>query len=322
MLFCFIFTSDRLYFAMTKFVFGPVPSRRLGFSLGVDIVSPKHCCFDCIYCQIGRTTNNEIVRKSFFDPFEIVEEIAEQISKTDQIDYITFSGSGEPTLNSDLGTIINEVKKITKIPVAVITNGALLYQEEVRRDLMSADVVLPSLDAVSEDIFRYVNRPHSFLEIDSIIRGLKLFRSEYGGKIWLEIMLIKDVNDDEEELQKFKEVISDIKVDKIQINTVTRPPTEESPGKLTKMELERICKFFEGPCEIICTFEKSVKKGDEDNWSERVLGILRRRSLTLDDIVKITGVSFHKAKSRLKALENEGKIKSYSFDDNIFYMKL
>ncbi len=113
-----------------------------------------------------------------------------------------------------------------------------------------------------------------------------------------------------------------LKVDKIQINTVTRPPTEESPGKLTKMELERICKFFEGPCEIICTFEKSVKKGDEENWSEKVLGILRRRSLTLDDIVKITGVSFHKAKSRLKALENEGKIKSYSFDDNIFYMKL
>lgn len=322
MLFCFIFAWDRLYFFMTQFVFGPVPSRRLGFSLGVDIVPPKHCCFDCIYCQIGRTTNNEIIRKSFFDPHEVIEEIIEQVSKSEQVDYITFSGSGEPTLNSDLGTIINGVKKATNIPVAVITNGALLYQEEVRRDLMSADVVLPSLDAVSEDMFRYVNRPHSFLEIDSIIRGLKLFRSEYQGKIWLEIMFIKDVNDDEEELKKFKEIVSELKVDKIQINTVTRPPTEESTGKLTKAELEKICKLFEGPCEIICTFEKSVKKSDEDNWSGRVLEILKRRSLTLDDIVKITGVSFFKAKSRLKVLENEGHIKSYIFDDNIFYMKL
>ncbi len=307
---------------MAKFVFGPVPSRRLGFSLGVDIIPSKYCCFDCIYCQIGKTTNKEITRKSFFDPYKIIDEVIEKVKKTSHIDYISFSGSGEPTLNVDIGIMIEEIKKITKIPISVITNGALLYQDDVRKDLMLADIVLPSLDAVSEDIFRYVNRPHSALEPDTIIRGLKRFRNEYRGKLWLEIMLIKDVNDDKEELKRFKETISDLHVDRIQINTVTRPPTEESAGRLTKGELEKACRFLGKPCEIICTFEKSIKQVDEENWSQQVLDILKRRSLTLDDIVKITGVSFYKAKGRLKILENEGLIKSYVFDDNIFYMTL
>ena len=170
---------------MAKFVFGPVPSRRLGFSLGVDIIPSKYCCFDCIYCQIGKTTNKEITRKSFFDPYKIIDEVIEKVKKTSHIDYISFSGSGEPTLNADIGIMIEEIKKITKIPISVITNGALLYQDDVRKDLMLADIVLPSLDAVSEDIFRYVNRPHSALEPDTIIRGLKRFsalvRAEAGG---------------------------------------------------------------------------------------------------------------------------------------------
>ena len=312
---------------MAKFVFGPVPSRRLGFSLGVDIIPSKYCCFDCIYCQIGKTTNKEVSRKSFFDPYKIVEEVIDKVRKTEHVDYITFSGSGEPTLNSDLGAMIEEIKKITDIPVSVITNGALLYQDDVRKDLMAADVVLPSLDAVSEDIFRYVNRPHSLIDINTIIRGLKWFRSEYKGKIWLEIMLIKDVNDDKEELKRFKEIVSELNVDRVQLNTVTRPPTDEATGRLTKSELGEVCKFFGVPCEIICTFEKSVseksvKKLDEEDWSQKVLEILKRRSLTLDDVVKITGVSFYKAKDRLKMLENERLIKSYVFDNNIFYMRV
>ena len=306
---------------MAKYVFGPVPSRRLGFSLGVDIIPAKYCCFDCIYCQIGKTTNVEMTRKSFIDPYKIIDEIIDTVNKTEHIDYITFSGSGEPTLNSDLGTMIEEVKKTTDIPVSVITNGALLYLDDVRKDLMLADVVLPSLDAVSEDIFRYINRPHSLIEIDTIIRGLKLLRNEYQGKIWLEVMLIKDVNDTREELKKLKEIVSELNVDKLQLNTVTRPPTEETTGRLTKDDLEKICEYLGEPCEIICNFEKSVKKHNKEDWSQKILEILQRRSLTLDDIVKITGISFNKAKSRLKILENEGQIKSYFFDDNIFYMK-
>lgn len=306
---------------MAKYVFGPVPSRRLGFSLGVDIIPAKYCSFDCIYCQIGKTTNVETVRKSFVDPYKIIDEIIDAVNKTEHIDSITFSGSGEPTLNSDLGIMIKEVKKTTAIPVSVITNGSLLYLDDVRKDLMHADIVLPSLDAVSEDIFRYINRPHSLIEIDTIIRGLKLFRNQYNGRIWLEVMLIKDVNDSREELEKLKIIVSEINVDKLQLNTVTRPPNEETTGRLTMDDLEKIREYLGEPSEIICGFEKSVKKDNKEDWSQNILGILQRRSLTLDDIVRITGISFNKAKNRLKVLESEGKIKSYFFDDNIFYMK-
>jgi wyosine [tRNA(Phe)-imidazoG37] synthetase (radical SAM superfamily) len=306
---------------MAQYIFGPVPSRRLGFSLGVDIIPAKYCSFDCIYCQIGKTTNVEIARKSFTDPYTIIDEIIDAVNKTERIDYITFSGSGEPTLNSDLGTMIKEVKKTTDIPVAVITNGALLYLDDVRKDLLLADVILPSLDAVSEDVFRYINRPHSLIDIETIIRGLKLLRNEYQGKIWLEVMLIKDVNDTREELGKLKKIVSELNVDKLQLNTVTRPPNEETTGGLTRDNLEKICEYLGKPAEIICSFEKSVKKDTKEDWSQNIMEILQRRSLTLDDIIKITGISFNKAKSRLKILENEGKIKSYFFDDNIFYMK-
>ncbi|HVN97601.1 MAG TPA: radical SAM protein [Syntrophorhabdaceae bacterium] len=305
---------------MTRFVFGPVPSRRLGFSLGVDVIPSKYCSYDCIYCQIGKTTDKEITRKSFFDPHTIIDEVAEKVKRTSRIDHISFSGSGEPTLNADIGFMIREVKKITSIPVSVITNGAMLYEDEVRRDLMAADVVLPSLDAVSEDLFRYVNRPHPALEVEAILNGLRRFRQEYTGKLWLEVMLMKNVNDDKEELKKFKKVIEDLNADKVQINTVVRPPTEEGLESLTREELDRACRFLGKPCEIICNFEKSVREIDEENWSQRVLTILKRRSLTLDDIVKITGVSLHKAKERLKSLENEGFIKSYIFDGKTFYL--
>ncbi len=306
---------------MTKHVFGPVPSRRLGFSLGVDIIPHKYCPFDCIYCQIGKTTNIETTRKSFVDPYKVIDEISSKIQITERIDYITFSGSGEPTLNSDLGIMIREIKKKTDIPVSVITNSALLYLDDVRKDLMSADVVLPSLDAVSDDIFRYINRPHSLIDIKTIIQGLKLLRKEYKGKIWLEVMLVKSVNDTEEELEKLKKTVSELGVDKLQLNTVTRPPTEEKTERLAESDLKKICRYLGESCEIICSFEKSVKKPDEGDWSRKIVEILQRRSLTLDDIVKITGIPLNDTKDRLKMLENEGQIKSYLFDDNIFYMK-
>ncbi len=305
---------------MSRYVFGPVPSRRLGFSLGVDIIPSKYCCYDCIYCQIGKTTNHEIERRSFFDPYTIIKEVIEKVNTSEHIDYITFSGSGEPTLNSDLGLMINEIKRSINIPVSVITSGALLFQEDVRKDLLEADVVLPSLDAVSEDIFRYINRPHLLIEIQSIISGLRFLRQDYQNQIWLEIMLVKDINDTEEELTKIKETIDLIHVDKVQLNTVTRPPSEEITGRLTMDELEKAKAFLGGSCEIISTFEKMPVQHEEKEWSKNVLDILERRSLSLDDIVKITGVSFYKAKNRLKLMENEGQIKSYHFHDTIYYM--
>ena len=305
---------------MSKFTFGPVPSRRLGFSLGVDIVPRKFCSFDCIYCQVGKTTNQEIQRKSFYDVQEVVDEIIEACGPQNHIDIVTFSGSGEPTLNADIGRMIKEIKKRVDIPVAVITNSSLLYDEAVRQDLKSADIVLPSLDAASEDIFHYVNRPHSLIELDLIVKSLKKLRNEYEGKIWLEIMLMKDINDDAEELDKFKKIIGLLGVDKVQLNTVTRPPKDDAAKGINQSELQKIGRFFGDNCEVVCSFKKFSPKNDVKDRAEIILEMLKRRSLTLDDIVRTTGLTLQKAKDTLQIMEHSGKIKSFHFDNSIYYM--
>lgn len=316
------FDGIAYYEGMGKYTFGPVPSRRLGFSLGVDIIPFKYCSFDCVYCQIGKTTRLEIERKSFFDPEEIVDEVVRVVKGGGRVDYITFSGSGEPTLNKDLGSIIRKVKGRVETPVAVITNGSLLYREDVRRDLMAADVVLPSLDAASEEIFRKINRPHPSIDLDTVIAGLKAFRAGYKGSVWLEIMLMKDINDSPEELGRFKGIIADLAAEKIQLNTVTRPPCEELEGTMGKEALEKVRAFLGAETEIICDFHEAV--GDDrqsETWEERVLEILERRSMSIDDMVKITGVSSATLRNRLNVLEREGVLKSYAVGDILYFLK-
>lgn len=303
-----------------QYVFGPVPSRRLGFSLGVDIIPAKYCTYDCIYCQVGKTTNREIDRRSFFDPQVIINEIIDKTTKIGPVDFITFSGSGEPTLNADLGMLIRELKKNTAIPVAVITNGSLLYLEEVRKDIIEADVVLPSLDAVSEDTFRCINRPHPALTVEKVISGIKSFRKEYSREIWLEIMLIRNINDETVELERMKKIVSGIGAERVQLNTVTRPPSEASTGRLQDRELARICKLFGPACEIICSFEKTAEIPSQAEWTDIILETLKRRPLTLEDIVNTTNLSHFQAKGRLRDMEEQGLIKSYLFEDSTFYM--
>lgn len=155
-----------------KYTYGPVPSRRLGLSLGIDIVPFKTCSFDCIYCQLGRTTNKTIERKAYVTTTELLTELQVVLKDDEQIDYITFSGSGEPTLNSEIGQMIREIKRITTIPVAVLTNSSLLAQESVQEDLLSADLVIPSLDAVTAETFQKINRPYTGIEISQVVKGI------------------------------------------------------------------------------------------------------------------------------------------------------
>jgi wyosine [tRNA(Phe)-imidazoG37] synthetase (radical SAM superfamily) len=304
---------------MDRFTFGPVPSRRLGFSLGVDLVPRKRCSFDCIYCQVGKSANKEVERRNFFNPEDIVNEIVSEVKRQRNIDVITFSGSGEPTLNLDIGWIIKETKNRVKLPVSVITNSSLLADEKVRFDLSLSDFVLPSLDAVSEEVFLQINRPHPLIKINDIIQGLKRFRAEYKGKIWLEIMLVKGINDGPDELEKIRGMIEYIGADKIQLNTVTRPPAEENARGLSSAALKKICASFGEGAEIICKFKKKTRKVDACLESEAVSNILSRRSLTLDDIVRITGVTVNEAKKSLQDMENQGRIKGARIGAATFY---
>jgi len=207
------------------YVYGPVPSRRLGRSLGVSPIPPKTCSYTCVYCQLGRTNHLQIERESFYPREDILAEIVARGQETNP-DYLTFVGDGEPTLSSDLGWLIDQSSEKLHLPAAVITNGSLLFCEDVRRDLLGADVVVPTLDAGNEKVFRAVNRPHGDITFDSMLQGLISFRQEYTGQMWLEVMLVKGLNDTREELTSIRGAIDKIEPDRVYILTPIRPPAE------------------------------------------------------------------------------------------------
>ena len=209
-----------------KHVYGPVPSRRLGRSLGVDALTFKSCSFDCVYCQLGRTTNHTIERKEYIPTADILDEVRRKLENGDKPEYISFAGSGEPTLHSGLGDIIRGIKAMTDVPVVVFTNGSLLWMPEVRADLAAADVVIPSLDGGDAALLDKVNRPAASLDFDRIVEGLIAFRGAFNGQIWLEVMLLGGISDDDASVDAIARLAERIRPDKVQINSVCRPPAE------------------------------------------------------------------------------------------------
>ncbi len=205
--------------------YGPVPSRRLGRSIGVSPIPPKTCSYTCVYCQLGRTSHLQVNRESFYAREDILTDI-EKVVKSRGADYVTFVGDGEPALCKDLGWLIHQCKTMWSIPVAVITNGSLFYEEEVRRDLLEADVVLPTLDAGNEEVFKAINRPHPRISFDAMLRGQIDFREEFDGEIWEEVMLVDGVNDSEEVLESIKEALDAANPDRTYVNVPIRPPAE------------------------------------------------------------------------------------------------
>ncbi len=303
-----------------KHLYGPVPSRRLGRSLGIDLVPHKICTYDCIYCQIGDTTEKTLVRKEYVAVREILDEVKRFLEEgTSSIDHLSLSGSGEPTLHSKIRSVIESLKKITSIPVAVITNGSLLYEPEVREDLLQADIVLPSLDAVSAEVFIKVNRPRSGFSIEKVIEGLVEFRKVYKGQIWLEILFCKGVNDSKEELLKMKKVIDRIQPDRIHLNTVVRPPSEKWVVPLGEAEMEKIKEFFGEKAEIISEFDRHPASVLEKDIEEEILKILKRRPLSRSDLSKGMGIPQNELDKYIKPLTQEGKIRSRIFGGSVYY---
>jgi wyosine [tRNA(Phe)-imidazoG37] synthetase (radical SAM superfamily) len=300
-----------------KYVYGPVPSRRLGFSLGVDVVPYKTCTLDCIYCQIGRTTQKTLDRRPYAQKADILEEVKEVLNRKQQIDYITFSGSGEPTLNSDIGAFIKEVKAVASLPVAVLTNGTLLFMEDVRQDLLNADVVLPSLDAASPQVFRRINMPHPALKIESIIDGLKRFRKIYNGRIWLEIMLIKGFNDNAEELLRMKNAISEIQPDRVHLNTVVRPPSLISAKPLSREEMAVIKKYLGENCEVVAEFH-GHRDGETHNVEDAIVEMAQRRPVTIVDIANVLGISETNAGQIIRGLREKKRLQEKQYQGKYY----
>lgn len=238
-----------------KYIYGPVQSRRLGFSLGLNLVPYKVCSFDCVYCQLGRTTKLTVTRAEYIPVREVLDELrlwlANHQEESQSLDFITLSGSGDPTLNTKIGELVTEIKKLTKIPLAVITNASLLPDPSVRQALLAADLIVPSLDAVMPNAFVKVNRPHPQLLLEEIIESLVKLRKEFRGKIWLEVMLVKGANDDLRYIKKLQEVAERINPDKIQLNSPVRTPAEQGVCSLEAKKLQKFKEILGEKCEII-----------------------------------------------------------------------
>jgi wyosine [tRNA(Phe)-imidazoG37] synthetase (radical SAM superfamily) len=273
-----------------RFVYGPVASRRLGFSLGVDIIPFKTCTLDCVYCQLGSTGRTTVRRRSFFPPRKILAQVRAAVRSGQKIDVITFSGSGEPTLNKDIGRLIRSIKRMARIPVAVLTNGTLLTRRDVRRDLAAADIVVPSLDAVPAELFRRVNRPHIALVNGEVIDGLARFRDEYAGEIRLEIMLVRGVNHSPAALHALKAAIARIRPDRIELNTVVRPPADRAAKPLDAAALARVRRELGPRARIVASFTgKKQVAVSVGGLESAVLGTVRRRPQTASDIALALG---------------------------------
>jgi len=300
-------------------VYGPVPSRRLGFSLGVDIIPFKTCSLDCIYCQLGHTPKKTVRRREYFSSEEILAQIQKKIDSGEKIDFITFSGSGEPTLNLALGKIIKEIKKMTRIPVAVLTNSTLLTRKSVRKALLASDLVIPSLDAASQDIFLKVNRPHHSLKIKEITESIAEFKKDFKGEIWVEIMLVRGVNDSPSHLKKLKELIKKIDPHKTQLNTVIRPPCEKYAFPLTLKEMEEVRNILGQSCEIIGTFRIGEQKPSFKDLEGEIITMLKRRPMTLEDISISLGWERDKVLKSLLQLIRKGEIRKVIHKNTSYY---
>lgn len=305
-----------------NYLFGPVPSRRLGISLGVDLVPMKTCTLNCIYCECGKTSHLTLERKEYVSFNAVKKELTHYFTHHARPDYITFSGSGEPTLNSKLGDVIHFLKdRVPDIPVAVLTNGTLFSQKQVRAEVKEAALVIPSLDAATETIFSKINRPSPHLRLDTIINGLIRFRKEYTGKIWLEIFIVPGMNDTGQELTALKQAIEKIKPDQLQLNTLDRPGSISTLRTANREELERVLDFFQMGNAAIVTdpSEHKVLLAYRKDTESAILGTIARRPCTSKDLSEILGLQIHEVNQYLASLEADDKIKAVKQKRGFFY---
>ena len=309
---------------MYRYLFGPVPSRRLGMSLGVDLVPRTVCSLDCVYREVGKTTDLTVARGDYVDCDAVMAEISDYLGRNPDPDFFTFSGSGEPTLNSRIGEVIGFLKQQRHhIPVAVLTNGTLLHDPVLRRELLQADVVLPSLDAVTDPVFRRINRPAPSLSVERCIFGLREFRREFQGRIWLEVFILPGYNDSDEELNAFGDVIRSIGPDSVQINTLDRPGTVSGIYPASREQLERIRELWgiDGTEIIAASAQRKVSGGYRTDVESAIAETVSRRPCTVDDLSEILGRHVNEINKYLDVLEKEGVIERVSRERGVFYQR-
>ncbi len=305
-----------------KRLFGPVLSRRMGISLGVDVVPAKKCPLDCIYCESGKTTELTTERKLFYPPEEIIAELKTYLSTNPTLDYITFSGAGEPTLYLGLGKILVFLKsEFPQYKTALITNSLLLSDVTLREELLSLNLIVPSIDAADEETFIKINRPVETINLADSLNGLILFCNKFTGKIWIEIFIIPGINDSIESISRIKEWTDKINGEKIQINSLDRPGTESNLKKADFDTLFKVKEFFGAKAEIVVRKETraSLQILDNNNLELLILNTISIRPMTVVDILSLTNLNTSELNKLLSILVDENKIKPTLVGDSIFY---
>ncbi|MFA7023818.1 MAG: radical SAM protein, partial [Methanocorpusculum sp.] len=305
-------------------IFGPVMSRRLGRSLGIDLLPFKTCSYDCVYCECGATNSLTTKRAEFFPTEEVISQLDTVLRERPTLDYITFAGSGEPTLSLSIGRIIRHLKTAyPEYKVAVLTNGSLLGNKEVAADLSQADLVIPTLTSTSQETFEKIHRPYPGLLTKTIISDILEFRKEFHGEIWLEIFLIPDLNTSLEELTSLRDVIDKIQPARIQLNTLDRPAAEDWVTAPDPDELENIRKYFAElkiPVDVagVCCEQPDVCRAGESTH-EQILKTLRIRPSTVEDLASMTGLHHHEVAKYLSGLLEEGTVHIQRGKRGVFY---
>jgi wyosine [tRNA(Phe)-imidazoG37] synthetase (radical SAM superfamily) len=308
---------------MYQYLFGPVPSRRLGVSLGIDLTPEKSCSFNCVYCECGKTDTLTIARREYVPTVAVMAELRDFLANRPALDSITFSGSGEPTLHTGIGEIIRMLN--TEFPeyrITVLTNSSLLHLAEVRNELASAHRVVPSLDAVSEDVFRKINRPHHDITSGMVIEGLRAFCREFQHDIWLEVFIVPGVNDVPEELQRFKDVIASLRLNRVQLNSLDRPGAVEWIEPASHARLASIAEFLGGQVDIVASRRRVA--GAEPapvHVRERILSTIRIRPCTLEDLHDIFHLTTDELRGFLAELIEQDLVEPYRAPRGIFYRR-
>jgi wyosine [tRNA(Phe)-imidazoG37] synthetase (radical SAM superfamily) len=283
----------------------------------VDLVPFKTCSYDCIYCQLGRTTCRTVERKEWVPVEELLNELATRLASGP--DYITLSGSGEPTLHARLGELIERIQTMTKVPVAVLTNGSLLWQKQVRDEVARADVVMPSLDAPDHGRFAFINRPHREVTFERMLEGLGALRHECKGKYWLEVMLLGGYTALPAAVEQLAEWVRRIQPDKVQLNTAVRPPVEDYAMAVPSDRLAALANLFTPPAEVIAEYRGRQGRAEPQGSAQAVLTMLQRRPCTLDDVARGLSLRHAEVVKLLAVLEADGRVSGNRRGDPRFY---
>ncbi|MHC4479477.1 MAG: radical SAM protein [Planctomycetota bacterium] len=305
-----------------RYTYGPVASRRLGRSLGVDLVPAKTCSFNCVYCQLGPTLATTVQRAEYNPVAEVLAEVQARLVEGPRPDYVTLGGSGEPTLHSSFGAVARGIGRFSDVPIALLTNGSLFHLREVRWDCEGLDLVLPSLDAGDEETFRRVNRPHPGITLANVIEGLEALRGEFRGQIWLEVFLVEGVNSSDEQVRAIRNCIERIAPDRVQLNTAVRPPAEPQVRPVSPEMLEEVRRMLGPRAEVIVGGGAWAGVPGAEAAREEVLALLRRRPCTVQDLADGLGIPLAEAARCVRALLDEGAIVQRQRHNRTYYEAL